>query len=142
MDRLTLDRIRRKTFPVARRGYSKRAVHTFLDRLANWLEMGEGDPARAELMRRELARVGHRTAAILHEAERYADRVRADAEREAAAIVRRAREDAERIRGSAPPPRRAAAPRERPDRSQRSDRPDRAERRAPARSSASRPGAR
>jgi DivIVA domain-containing protein len=131
MDRLTLDRIRRKTFPVARRGYSKRAVHTFLDRLANWLEMGEGDPARAEVMRRELARVGERTAAILHEAEQAADRIRADAEREAAMILRRAREDAERIRGSSPaPPRRSAATRERPDR------------RAPARGSASRPGAR
>jgi DivIVA domain-containing protein len=99
MDSLTLDRIRRKTFPLARRGgYSKRAVHTFLDRLANWLETGEGDPARAELMRRELARVGQRTAAILHEAELAADRVRQDAEREAAMILRRAREDAERIR--------------------------------------------
>ncbi|HEX2128947.1 MAG TPA: DivIVA domain-containing protein [Solirubrobacterales bacterium] len=99
MDQLTLDRIRRKTFPIARRGgYSKRAVHTFLDRLANWLETGEGDPARTELMRRELVRVGQRTSAILHEAERAAERVRADAEREAALIIRRAHEDAERIR--------------------------------------------
>lgn len=129
MERLTLDRIRRKTFPVSRRGYSKRAVHSFLDKLANWLETGEGDPARADLMRRELARVGQRTAAILHEAERAAERVRADAERDAALIVRRAREEAERIRESGGAPTRRP-PRERPDR------------RAAVRGAASRPGAR
>jgi DivIVA domain-containing protein len=99
MDRLNVDRIRRATFPVARRGYSKRAVHRFLDRLAEWLETGTGDPARADLLRLELARVGRRTAAILLEAHYEAQRLRAEAEREAAQIVRRAREEAELIRG-------------------------------------------
>jgi len=132
MDRVTIDRIRRKTFPMARRGYSKRAVETFLDQLASWLETGEGDPARAEVLRRELVRVGHRTAAILHEAERAAAQVRAEAEREAALIVERAREEAEMIRRSAgaPPPRRPPTARERTDR------------RAAMRDSAPRPGAR
>ncbi len=102
MDRLNVDRIRRVTFPIARRGYSKRAVDSFLDRLAEWLETGTGDPARADLMRREMARVGERTAAILEEAERAAERLREDGERDAAQIVRHAREQAAAIRGAAP----------------------------------------
>jgi DivIVA domain-containing protein len=99
MDRLSVDRIRRATFPVGRRGYSKRAVDRFLDRVADWLETGTGDPARADLLRSDLARVGRRTAAILLEAEAEARRLRTEAEREAARIVRRAREEAELIRG-------------------------------------------
>jgi DivIVA domain-containing protein len=111
MDRLNVDRIRRATFPVARRGYSKRAVHRFLDRVADWLESGTGDPARADLLRLELARVGQRTTAILLEAQR----LRAEAEHEAAQIVRRAREDAELIRRGASRPG-AQSARERPRR--------------------------
>jgi DivIVA domain-containing protein len=118
MDRLSVDRIRRATFPVTRRGYSKRAVHRFLDRVAHWLETGTGDPARADLLRLELARVGQRTAAILLEAHAEAQRLRAEAEREAAQIVRRAREEADLIRGGRDLPRaqsvRQAAARRRP----------------------------
>ena len=99
MDRLSVDSIRRATFPVARRGYSTRAVHRFLDRVAEWLETGTGDPVRADLLRRDLTRVGRRTAAILLQADVEARRLRAEAEREAAQIVRRAREEAELIRG-------------------------------------------
>jgi DivIVA domain-containing protein len=99
MDRLSVDSIRRATFPVARRGYSTRAVHRFLDRVAEWLETGTGDPVRADLLRRDLVRVGRRTAAILLEADVEARRLRAEAEREAAQIVRQAREEAELIRG-------------------------------------------
>jgi DivIVA domain-containing protein len=112
MDRLSVDRIRRATFPVARRGYSKRAVDRFLDRVADWLETGTGDPARADLLRRDLARVGRRTAAILLEADTEARRLRTEAEREAARIVRRAREEAAMIRGGSDRPG-APSPRER-----------------------------
>jgi DivIVA domain-containing protein len=113
MDRLSVDQIRRATFPVARHGYSKRAVHRFLDRVAEWLEAGTGDPARADLLRLDLARVGRRTAAILLEADAEARRLRTEAEREAARIVRRAREEAELIRGGTDRPS-APSPRERP----------------------------
>ena len=112
MDRLSVDRIRRATFPIARRGYSTRAVHRFLDRVAEWLETGTGDPARADLLRSDLARVGRRTAAILLEAESEARRLRTEAAREAAQIVSRAREEAELIRGRTD--RGALSPRERP----------------------------
>jgi len=116
VDRLNVDRIRRVTFSLARRGYSKREVDRFLDRLADWLEIGAGDPARADLMRREMARVGKRTAAILEEAEVAAQRLREEAERDAAAIIRRAREEAAAIRADAQaaPARSAAPPRRAP----------------------------
>lgn len=104
MDPVTVDRIRRASFPVARRGYSMRAVDRFHDRLSAWLESGQGDPARADLLRRELARVGRRTAVILAEAEEAAERLRAEAQRDAARILRRAREDAARIREVAQEP--------------------------------------
>ena len=110
MDGLTVERIRRITFPLARRGYSKREVDRFLERLADWLETGQGDPARAELMRREFARVGERTSGIVAEAERAAAQIRREAEREARQIVNRARDEAAAIRGGpAPPPRRSRA---------------------------------
>jgi len=115
MDRLSVDSIRRATFPVARRGYSTRAVHRFLDRVAEWLETGTGDPVRADLLRRDLTRVGRRTAAILLEAEVEARRLRAEAEREAAQIVRRAREEAALIRGGTDRPGAQGVP-ERPHR--------------------------
>ena len=99
MDPLDVDRIRRVTFPMSRKGYSQRAVHDFLDRLAAWLESGEGDPARADLLRRDLRRIGERTATILAEAEAAAERTRAAAEREAARIIQSARDDAAMIRG-------------------------------------------
>jgi DivIVA domain-containing protein len=94
MNRATADRIRRATFPIARRGYSTRAVDRFLELVADWLESGRGDPARAELLKRELERIGHRAAGILAEAEEAAERLRVDAEHDAARIIRRAREEA------------------------------------------------
>ena len=62
MDRDSIDRIRSATFPVGRRGYEKREVDRFLNKLADWLETGGGDQTRAELVRRELgARSPHRS---------------------------------------------------------------------------------
>ena len=40
MDQESLDRIRSATFNLARRGYDKREVDTYLSRLADWLENG------------------------------------------------------------------------------------------------------
>ena len=91
MDRDSIDRIRSATFPVGRRGYEKREVDRFLNRLADWLETGGGDQTRAELVRRELERIGEQTGRILTDAHDVSEQLRADAEREAKRIV----EDAE-----------------------------------------------
>src|SRR5215211_6846243 len=98
MDRDSMDRIRSATFPIGRRGYEKREVDRFLNRIADWLEAGGGDQARAELVRRDLERVGEQTAKILTDANEAGERLRAEAEHEAAELTERARAEAERTR--------------------------------------------
>ncbi len=91
MDRDSIDRIRSATFPVGRRGYEKREVDRFLNKLADWLETGGGDQTRAELVRRDLERIGEQTGRIITDAHDLGEQLRADAEREAQRIL----EDAE-----------------------------------------------
>jgi cell division initiation protein len=104
----SIDRIRSATFPVARRGYDQRQVDEFLSRVADWLETGGDDRARADLVRRELERIGQKTGRILtdaHEAaeqlhadaENHAERLIRDAEGEAVKVARKARAEAERM---------------------------------------------
>jgi DivIVA domain-containing protein len=87
VDRDSIDRIRSATFPVGRRGYEKREVDRFLNKLADWLETGGGNQTRAELLRRDLERVGQQTGKILTDAHDVAEQVKAEAEREARGIV-------------------------------------------------------
>jgi DivIVA domain-containing protein len=91
VDQDSIDRIRSATFPVGRRGYEKREVDRFLNRLADWLETDGGDQTRAELVRRELERIGEQTGRVLTDAHDAGEQLRAEAEREAKRIV----EDAE-----------------------------------------------
>jgi DivIVA domain-containing protein len=97
----SIERIRSATFPIARKGYEKREVERFLGRLADWLEAGGGDQARSDLVKREIERVGEKTASILATAEDSAAEIRAEAEQEATATLNRAREEAAEARGSA-----------------------------------------
>lgn len=81
MDQSTgIERIRTATFTLERRGYDKREVEKFLNQIADWLETGGGDQARSDVVRRELERVGQRTAGILATAEDAAEEIRADAD--------------------------------------------------------------
>ena len=92
MDQSTgIERIRTATFTLARRGYDKREVEQFLNKIADWLETGGGDQARSDVVRRELERVGQRTAGILATAEDSAEQIRADAEEIAEETTGRAR---------------------------------------------------
>ena len=102
MDQSTgIERIRTATFTLARRGYDKREVEQFLNRIADWLETGGGDQARADVVKRELERVGQRTASILSTAEDSAEQIRADAEEVAEQTIGRARAAATRVREEA-----------------------------------------
>jgi DivIVA domain-containing protein len=83
VDQTSLDRIRKATFPTARRGYDKREVERFLARLADWLETGSEAEPSSDAVRRELEKVGQRTGAILAQAEESAQQIRAEAETEA-----------------------------------------------------------
>lgn len=80
MDQDSIERIRTATFKVARRGYDKREVDRFLERLADWLETGGGDDARSEVVRSELERIGEQVAGILTSAHDASEALRAEAE--------------------------------------------------------------
>jgi DivIVA domain-containing protein len=97
VDRDSIDRIRSATFPVARRGYEKREVDRFLNRLAEWLERGGGDQTRAELVRRDLELIGQQTGRVLTEAHDAGQQLLGEAEHEARRIVAEARAEAKRI---------------------------------------------
>ena len=91
MDQDSVDRIRSATFNVSRRGYDRREVDTFLQRLADWLEGGGEDQAHSELVQRELERIGQRTAKVLTAAGEAAAALTADAEAEASQRLDEAR---------------------------------------------------
>jgi DivIVA domain-containing protein len=80
MDQDSIERIRTATFKVARRGYDKREVDRFLEKLADWLETGGDDDARSEVVRSELERIGEQVAGILTSAHDASEALRADAE--------------------------------------------------------------
>jgi DivIVA domain-containing protein len=97
----SIERIRSATFSISRKGYDKREVERFLTKLADWLEAGGGDQARSELVKREVERVGEKTARILSEAEDSAEEMRTEAQEEAAQTLERARGKAAETRESA-----------------------------------------
>ena len=96
-----IERIRTATFTIGRRGYEKREVEQFLSQIADWLETGGGDQARSDIVKRELERVGQRTAGILATAEDSAEQIRADAQDAAAETTDRAKSAAAATRRSA-----------------------------------------
>ena len=96
-----IERIRRARFPLVRKGYDPGQVEAFLAEVADWLETGGTDEARAEVVRREIERVGTRTASILASAEDTAQELRGDAEREVASMIDRAEGESKRITSEA-----------------------------------------
>lgn len=96
-----IDRIRSTTFPFVRKGYDPSQVDSFLGKLADWLEQGGGDEARAEVIKREIDRIGERTASILSGAEDTAQALRADAEREVASMIDAAAAESSKARADA-----------------------------------------
>lgn len=96
-----IERIRAATFPLVRKGYDPDQVDAFLAEVVDWLETGGADQARAEIVKREIERVGERTASILASAEDTAQQLRGDAEREIAAMLERAESDSGRVRTEA-----------------------------------------
>jgi DivIVA domain-containing protein len=97
----SIERIRSATFSISRKGYDTREVERFLNKLADWLEAGGGDQARSELVKRELERVGEKTARILSEAEDSGEQMRTEAQEEATGTLNRAKEQATSTRQAA-----------------------------------------
>jgi DivIVA domain-containing protein len=100
VDQDSVDRIRSATFPVAMRGYDRHEVERYLNELADWLETGGDEEARADLVAPELERIGEQVSTILTEAHAAATKMRADAEaevrRQLADVNRKAEEIRER----------------------------------------------
>jgi DivIVA domain-containing protein len=101
LERDSIDRIRTATFPLGRRGYEKREVDRFLGELADWLETGGDDEARADLVRRDLDRIAKETGAILSAAHDAGESLRTDARAEAERVRADSVAEAKRIRRSA-----------------------------------------
>jgi DivIVA domain-containing protein len=101
VDQNSIERIRSATFAISRRGYDKREVDRFLAQVADWLETGAGDPTRSAIVKRELERVGERTAGILASAEESAEQLRYEAETEASQTLQGVRGETERLRREA-----------------------------------------
>jgi DivIVA domain-containing protein len=91
VDQDSVERIRSATFNLARRGYDRREVDTFLQRLADWLEGGGDEQAHSELVQRELERIGQRTARVLTAAGEAAEAIKADADSQVREMVDEAR---------------------------------------------------
>ena len=101
MDQNSIERIRSTTFPQIRKGYDPAQVDDFLTKVADWLENGGPDEARAEIVKREIDRIGETTSTILSSAEDAAQKLRGDAEREVASMLDRAQADATQARTEA-----------------------------------------
>jgi DivIVA domain-containing protein len=93
----SIERIREAKFPLVRKGYDPDQVEDFLAKVADWLETGGTDQARSEVVKREIERVGERTASILASAEDTAQKLRGDAEREVAEMLDRAGSESKRV---------------------------------------------
>lgn len=91
--------LRRAKFPQAIRGYDRNAVHELLDYVADYLEHPPGAVADREPdVRRELERIGERTAGILTAAEEAAEKLREEAREYAEKVRREADEEARATR--------------------------------------------
>jgi DivIVA domain-containing protein len=101
VDQDSVDRIRSATFPLARRGYDRHEVERFLNEIADWLETGGTDEARADLVGEDLDKIGKQVSNILTEAHDAARTMRAEAEREVRQQLADANRKAEAIREEA-----------------------------------------
>lgn len=97
--RITPDDLRAVSFPQARRGYDRDAVHAFLERVADMV--GHGTNAVREAVpdvQREIERIGERTAGVLSAAEDAAAKMRADANEYAAQVREAAEQESRKAR--------------------------------------------
>jgi DivIVA domain-containing protein len=91
--------LREASFPRARRGYDREAVHEFLNRVADWVEETVSDTSGQ--LTSEFAKVGERTAGILTAAEEAAAKLRREAKEFDEEVRREATAQAQSIRTAA-----------------------------------------
>jgi hypothetical protein len=89
------DRIREPEFPLAVRGYERRAVDEYVAELVELVEDLEGRQLRERVVPRALDEVGEETAGILQRAHEMADELAARSRAQAEGRLQRAEREAE-----------------------------------------------
>jgi DivIVA domain-containing protein len=93
--------LREADFPLAVRGYDRRAVDDFLTELAGLVDELEGRQLRERVVQRALDEVGEQTAGILQRANETADELSARSRAQAEGRLQRAEREAELLKSEA-----------------------------------------
>jgi len=93
--------VRDANFPLAVRGYDRRAVDEYVERITELVDDLETRQLRENVVQRALDQVGEETAGILRRAHETADELAARSRAQAEGRIQRAEREAEIIRGEA-----------------------------------------
>ena len=95
------ERVREAEFPLAVRGYDRRAVDEFVAELTELVDELEGRQLREKVVHRALDEVGEQTAGILQSANETADELAARSRAQAEGRLQRAEREAEILKAEA-----------------------------------------
>ena len=95
------ERIRERNFPVAVRGYDRRAVDEFMEEMLEVVTELEARQSREAVVQRALDEVGEETAGILQRAHETADEIAARSRAQAEGRIQRAEREADIVRRQA-----------------------------------------
>ncbi len=95
------ERIRERSFPVAVRGYDRRAVDEFMEEMLEVVTELEARQSRETVVQRALDEVGEETAGILQRAHETADEIAARSRAQAEGRIQRAEREADIVRRQA-----------------------------------------
>jgi cell division initiation protein len=96
-----LERVRNREFPVALRGYDRRAVDEYVGEVAQLVAELEATQLRESVIQKALDEVGQQTSAILQRANESADEIAARSRSQAEGRLQRAEREAEVVRSEA-----------------------------------------
>jgi cell division septum initiation protein DivIVA len=95
------DHVRDASFPLAMRGYERRAVDEYVAELTRLVDELEGRQLREKVVQRALDEVGEQTASILQQAHEAADELTARSRAQAEGRLQRAEREAELLKAEA-----------------------------------------
>jgi DivIVA domain-containing protein len=99
--RSAAESIRERSFPVAVRGYDRRAVDEFMEEMLELVTELEARQSREAVVQRALDEVGEETAGILQRAHETADEIAARSRAQAEGRIQRAEREADIVRRQA-----------------------------------------
>ena len=95
------EQVRETSFPLALRGYDRRAVDEYVAELTQLVDELEGRQLREKVVQRALDEVGEQTASILQQAHEAADELAARSRAQAEGRLQRAEREAELLKAEA-----------------------------------------